>query len=378
MRGEGKTSSGRDTRAVRSVVDGSLTVLDGADAAGVSLERFLDLLDRYRSAEAGLVGAILTEPVPATVPDVSVVVPVYNEESNIPVLVERLLPVLAAIGSSEIVFIDDLSTDGSVATIRQLQTEHPEIVLVPLARNFGHQGALTAGLEHAGGHAVVLMDADLQDPPEVVTDMVARWREGFDVVYAIREKRKEGAILRACFFIFYRLLQWISEIELPFDSGDFCLMDRQVVEALNGLPESNRFLRGLRGWVGFRQIGITYERAERHSGETKYSVAARVRFAVDGLLSFSDIPLRLASLMGFLATGSAVIYLLIAVFAKVFGNGIPQGWTSIIFVQLIVGGVQLIMMGVAGEYLARTYHEVKRRPAYVVQLDDPERTSRGR
>ena len=344
--------------ALRAFLAGDLSVLDAADAAGLTPAALLDLADRVRAADAA------GPPVPT--PEISVVVPVFNEEGNLGPLIERLTPVLAAIGTYEIVFIDDCSTDRSRELVLEARAVDPCVKLVALARNFGHQGALSAGLDHALGRSVVLMDADLQDPPELLTELAAKWREGFDVVYAVREKRKEGPLLRACFFVFYRLLQRISEIDLPLDSGDFCLMDRKVVDALRALPEANRFLRGLRGWVGFRQVGVHYERDARLSGETKYTVRSRLRFAVDGLLSFSNVPLRLASLGGFLATMAAVVYLGVAVVAKVHGGSVPQGWTSIIFVQLIVGGIQLIMMGVSGEYLARTYQETKRRPGYVL------------
>jgi dolichol-phosphate mannosyltransferase len=211
------------------------------------------------------------------------------------------------------------------------------------------------------------MDADLQDPPELLPTLVAKWREGNDVVFAVRRKRKEGRLKRAGYFLFYRLLRRLSEVDLPVDSGDFCLMDRKVVDALKSLPESNRFLRGLRGWVGFRQVGVEYDRPARLRGESKYTLRKLVRLAVDGLLAFSSVPLRLASVLGFLTTIAAVLYLLVAIAAKVFGGTVPAGWTSIIFVQLILGGVQLLMIGVVGEYLASTYQEAKRRPTYVVR-----------
>jgi len=300
------------------------------------------------------------------VPDLSVVVPMFNEEGNVGPLLAELVPVLEPLGSYEIVFIDDRSTDRSREVVREAAATNPNVVLVELARNFGHQGALTAGFDQARGRAVILMDADLQDPPSVLPELVARWREGYEVVYAVREARKEGVLLRASFHVFYRLLARISEVQLPVDSGDFCLMDRRVVDAVRALPEANRFLRGLRGWVGFRQIGVTYERAARLSGETKYSIRGRVRFALDGLLSFSDVPLRIASFAGFLTTAAALVYLAVAVVAKVVGGEVVKGWTSIIFVQLAVGGIQLMMLGVIGEYVSRVYLETKRRPPYVI------------
>lgn len=351
---------------MRAFLAGDVTLLDAADQAGLSLSAFLDLVERARRAEAGT-ALDPVDPGPADPPEISAIVPMYNEEGNLNALLERLVPVLESVGTYEVVFVDDCSADRSREMVMEARAANPNVKLVELARNFGHQSALSAGLDHASGRCVVLMDADLQDPPEVLPEFVAKWREGFDVVYAVREKRKEGPILRACFFLFYRLLQRISEISLPLDSGDFALMDRRVVDALRELPETNRFLRGLRGWVGFRQIGVHYERAERLSGETKYSVRDRVKFAVDGLLSFSNVPLRLASFTGFLGVIAALIYLLVAVVAKLHGGEVPKGWTSIIFVQLIIGGVQLMIMGVMGEYLARTYQETKRRPLYVLR-----------
>jgi polyisoprenyl-phosphate glycosyltransferase len=353
-----------ENEVLRSYLRGDLATIDAADAAALPVSAFLDLVDRVRSADATFAA---DQPSGDEIPDLSVVVPMFNEEGNLTALLERLVPALESIGTYEIVFVDDLSTDRSREIVLEARTTNPAVKLVELARNFGHQGALAAGLAHAVGRAVVLMDADLQDPPEVLPDLAQRWKEGYEVVYAIREKRKEGLVLRACFYVFYRLIQRISEIDLPLDAGDFCLMDRKVVDALLALPESNRYLRGLRGWVGFRQIGVPYERGARLSGETKYSIRDRVRFAVDGLLSFSDIPLRLASLGGILTTVAAVAYLLWAILSKLLGGEVAEGWTSIIFIQLIIGGIQLIMIGVSGEYLARTYQETKRRPSYVLR-----------
>lgn len=354
---------GSEAGALRRFRSGALSAPDAADLAGRSLSGFLDLVERADAAEQGR--AASTEP-RGPVPDLSVVVPMFNEEGNVGPLLAELVPVLEPLGSYEIVFIDDRSTDRSREVVREAAATNPNVVLVELARNFGHQGALTAGFDQARGRAVILMDADLQDPPSVLPELVARWREGYEVVYAVREARKEGVLLRASFHVFYRLLARISEVQLPVDSGDFCLMDRRVVDAVRALPEANRFLRGLRGWVGFRQIGVTYERAARLTGETKYSIRGRVRFALDGLLSFSDVPLRIASFAGFLTTAAALVYLAVAVVAKVVGGEVVKGWTSIIFVQLAVGGIQLMMLGVIGEYVSRVYQETKRRPPYVI------------
>lgn len=360
--GDGREAAAAERSALRAFASGELGVIDAAEQADCSVSDFLDLWERVQVVEA----AHLAED-PGDVPEISVVVPMYNEEGNLVPLLAELVPVLESIGTYEVVFIDDCSTDGSRQVVLDQRALNPSIKLVELARNFGHQGALSAGFDHATGNAVVLMDADLQDPPSVLVEMVERWREGYEVVYAVREKRKEGPVLRASFYLFYRILQRISEIELPLDSGDFCLMDRRVIDAIRDLPEANRFLRGLRGWVGFRQIGVTYERGARLTGETKYSIRSRVRFAIDGLLSFSDVPLRLASFAGFITTLAAVIYLLVAVVAYLVGGEVVKGWTSIIFVQLVVGGVMLMILGVVGEYVSRIYQETKRRPPYVLR-----------
>lgn len=362
--GDGLEAAAAERAALRAYTAGELTALDAAEQAQLPVSGFLDLVERMQAADAAMAGAgdDVGEP-----PDISVVIPMFNEEGNLVPLLAELVPALESIGTYEVVFIDDCSTDRSREIVLEQRAINPNVKLVELARNFGHQGALSAGFDHAIGKAVVLMDADLQDPPSVLPEMAARWREGYEVVYAVREKRKEGPILRASFYVFYRLLQRISEIELPLDSGDFCLMDRKVVDAIRDLPEANRFLRGLRGWVGFRQIGVTYERAARLTGETKYSIRSRVRFAIDGLLSFSDVPLRLASFAGFLTTLAAVLYLLVAVVAYLVGGEVVKGWTSIIFVQLILGGVMLMILGVVGEYVSRIYQETKRRPPYVLR-----------
>lgn len=371
----------QQSAALRAFLDGRVPLLDAADEAAMSVSDFLDLVERARHAGGPVTTADLVadgpDGAPERRPDLSVVVPMYNEEGNLPELLTRLVATLESLGTYEIVFVDDCSHDRSKELVLEARRSNPNVKLVELARNFGHQSALAAGLDHTTGRGVVLMDADLQDPPEVIPQFVERWNEGFQVVYAVREKRKEGPILRACFFLFYRLLQRISEIDLPLDSGDFCLMDRAVVDALDELPETNRFLRGLRGWVGFSQVGVHYERAERLSGDTKYSIRDRVKFAVDGLLSFSNVPLRLASLTGFLGVVAAILYLGVAVVAKVSGGEVPRGWTSIIFVQLIIGGVQLMIMGVMGEYLARTYQETKRRPLYTLRTFHGGPTSEG-
>ncbi len=320
--------------------------------------------DHFRAfvAIAGLPQPAAEEP-----PVISAVLPVFNERDNLHPLYERLAPVLERVGPYEIVFVDDGSSDDSAAIVLELRAKNPAVKLVQLTRNFGHQAALWAGVEHARGSAVVLMDSDLQDPPELVDDFVRAWRDGNEVAYAVRMQRKESPVKRAGYFLFYRGFRALAEVNMPVDSGDFCLMDRRVVDALKVLPERNRFLRGLRSWVGYRQIGITYERPARFAGDAKYTMRRLVRLAMDGLLSFSSFPLRLASYLGFLTAGAGVIYLMVAVVARLFAGRVPQGWTSLVAIVLIVGGIQLLVTGVLGAYLARVYDETKERPTYLVR-----------
>jgi dolichol-phosphate mannosyltransferase len=301
-------------------------------------------------------------------PDLSVVIPLHNEEANLPELHRRLSATLEGVGLRyELIFVEDGSTDRTAEMLESLADEDPLTRPVFLARNYGHQPAVSAGLAQACGAACVLMDGDLQDPPEVLPGLVAKWREGFEVVYAVRRKRKEGPLKRAGYFLFYRLLAAVAELEIPLDSGDFCLMDRQVVEALNQLPERQRFVRGLRSWVGFRQTGFEYERAARVAGETKYTFVRLLGLAVDGLVSFSGKPLRLASGLGLLANMGAAA-LMLWVFWDAFSRGTaPQGWASLAVIVMFMGGVQLISLGLLGEYIRIIFLESKGRPTYVVR-----------
>lgn len=305
-------------------------------------------------------------------PLVSVVVPAFNEEENLPTLWQRLAPVLDAVGGGEVVIVDDGSTDTTWAEISRLAGADTRVRGVRLSRNFGHQAALSAGMAHARGRTVCFMDADLQDPPELLIELLERWREGSHVVYAVRRTRKEGVAKRTAYRSFYRLYRRLANIDVPLDSGDFALLDRTVVDELLALPEHNRFLRGLRSWVGHQQVGVEYDRDARHAGEPKYTTRRLVRLALDGLLSFSAVPLRLASYLGFLVAMAGCAYIGVAVLYRVFGNGVPDGWTSIIAVVLAIGGMQLIVVGVLGEYVARIYDESKARPNFLVaETTDP-------
>lgn len=302
--------------------------------------------------------------------EISLVLPVYNEEDNIPELYRRLGSLLERpeIGSNvEILFIDDGSVDRSAELIESLRHSDPRIKLIRFSRNFGHQAAITAGLDYSSGQAVILLDADLQDPPEVTLQFLEQWRKGADVVYAVRRKRKESVLKRASYFIFYRLLQIVSNIDIPLDSGDFCLIDRRVVDQIKALPEKNRFLRGLRSWVGYRQVAVEYEREARFAGEAKYTLRKLVRLALDGILSFSSLPLRLATYIGLFTCGVGIVYLIFILAYHFLGGAAPQGWTSLIALVLLIGGIQLVLLGAIGEYIARVYDETKQRPNYIVR-----------
>ena len=304
---------------------------------------------------------------------ISLLIPCHNESPVMDVLYARVSKAADAWGEPyEVLVVDDGSTDDTWERMRVLHTRDPRWKAVRLARNFGHQTAVTAALRHSRGDAVVVMDADLQDPPEELARFLAKWREGYDVVYAIRRRRKEGLLLRACYALFYRGLGRLADIRIPYDAGDFCLLDRKVVDVINAMPEHNRFVRGLRAWVGHRQIGLEYERQRREGGEPSYTVAKLVRLAVDGVFSFSTAPLRLATWVGI---GASVFALLAAIFTllqRIFvdyfrsiGHALPPGFATTIIAIFFLGGVQLICLGVIGEYIGRIYEEVKNRPLWV-------------
>jgi dolichol-phosphate mannosyltransferase len=303
----------------------------------------------------------------------SVVVPLYNERGNVVPLLERLGAVTQRLRDAydfEIVLVNDGSTDGTLTAIRGEMQRRPHIVLVNLSRNFGHQLAATAGIEIARGDAVVLMDGDLQDPPELIDAFVRKWREGYDVVYAVRRSRQGETRFKVWTArMFYRVIKRLTKVSIPLDTGDFRLMSRRVVEALRRSPERHRFLRGMVSWVGFNQVAIQYDRDVRHAGTTKYPLPKMIRFAMDGITSFSDIPLRFASYFGFTVSAVAFIYALIVVAFKLFSlkpPGYTPGWASTIVAVLFLGGVQLMSLGILGEYLGRVYDEVKGRPLYLI------------
>jgi len=302
-----------------------------------------------------------------SVPRVSLAIPVYNEEAVVPELVQRTTAVLDALpgGPHEIVFVDDGSSDRTLELLEGAAREDSRLVIVALSRNFGHQIALGAALDYASGDVCILMDGDLQDPPEAVPKLLGVHQQGYDVVYVIRTGRKESWWLRSCYHVFYRLIAALSSTQLPLDSGDFALIARRVVDEIRGMPEHHRYLRGLRTWVGFRQIGVPIERSRRQAGRTKYSPLKLLKLASDGIFAFSIVPLRAAALLGVLAIGCSFLYAVYAIYARFWLHS-PQGFTALIVVMTFLSGINLLFLGIIGEYVGRVYEETKARPHYVV------------
>jgi polyisoprenyl-phosphate glycosyltransferase len=301
-------------------------------------------------------------------PSVSVAIPVYNEAQVLPSLLSRLRTVLDAIpgGPHQMVFVDDGSSDTTVEVLEAEARRDPRILVVALSRNFGHQTALTAALDHVAGDVTVVMDADLQDPPEALPSFLEEHARGFDVVYARRVDRKEGILLRLSYFFFYRLIARMSALDLPLDAGDFGLMSRRVVEQLRRAPEHHRYLRGLRRWVGFRQTGVIVERSARAAGTSKYTPAKLLKLALDGIFAFSIVPLRAAALLGAFAVVTSSLFALYSLYAKLVLDQSPRGFTALVLVVTFLSGLQLLFLGLIGEYLGRVYEEVKGRPLYIV------------
>lgn len=304
-------------------------------------------------------------------PVLSVVVPICSEEPIIPEFYARLKAVLSGLGEAldhEIVFVDDGSRDRSLAVLKELARSDGRIRVLSFSRNFGHQFAITAGLDHASGDAAVIIDGDLQDPPEVIPQMVGKWREGCKVVYGVREKRQgENPLKLLTAKLFYRIIRSLSDTDLPLDAGDFRLLDGQVVNVLKSIREENRYIRGLVSWAGFRHCGLPYRRDPRYAGKTKFTFKKMVKFAVDGILSFSDRPLKVTAYLGFLITvASFILGLKIAIDKVLDPEILVSGWTSMILAVLFMGGIQLISLGILGLYVGRQYREIKGRPLYIV------------
>lgn len=304
----------------------------------------------------------------ATNPTYSVVIPVFDERQTLPELFRRLQDLLDRLdGAGEVILVDDGSTDGSLEQMIEMSVQDRRFRVLGLSRNFGHQTAITAGLDFASGDAVIVMDADLQDPPEVALALAEQWRTGFDVVYAVRRSRRgENRFKRYTAAAFYRLMSKLAAVEIPEDTGDFRLVDRKALEAYKTMRESDRYVRGMFSWIGFRQTGVPYDRDERFAGRTKYPLRKMTSFALDGILSFSNAPLRLALGVGFAVSVVSFVFGLVAVVLKLAGAFTVPGWASIVVVTSFIGGVQLVVLGVVGEYVGRIYDETKKRPLYIV------------
>lgn len=301
-------------------------------------------------------------------PFITIIAPIFNELENLPILYERISEVMQKSESDwELLLIDDGSTDGSTDFIRELSKKDQRVKPVIFARNFGHQIAVTAGLDYSKGDAVVIIDSDLQDPPEVILDLLDKWREGYEVVYAVRAEREgETFFKKFTASVFYRLIFRITDVKIPLDTGDFRLMDRKVVNVMNAMREHHRFLRGMSAWVGFKQVGVTYKRAARLSGETKYPFKKMLKLALTAITGFSYVPLQIATYIGFISAGISLVAIPIVILLRILGSQQFIGQATTLTAVLFLGGVQLISLGILGEYIGRIYDEVKGRPLYIV------------
>ena len=304
-----------------------------------------------------------------TSPSISVVIPLHNEQLVLPELLRRVAGVLDTMPGRphEMIFVDDGSSDRTLEILEEATKTDPRIFVLVLSRNFGHQAALTAALDSVSGDVTIILDGDLQDPPEAIPALVAKFNEGYDVVYAQRRQRKEPLWLKLAFFLFYRLMSSMAETNLPLDAGDFGLMSHRVVSLLRRMPEHHRYLRGMRGWVGFRQVGIPIERSERYAGESKYGILKYLKLASDAIFSFSIIPIRAAALTGFCGLFISLLFAFYSVIAKIVFHQSPKGFTALLLVVTFLSGVLLLFLGIIGEYIGRIYEEVKSRPVYVLE-----------
>jgi len=301
--------------------------------------------------------------------DISVIIPTYNEEANINMLYERLTGVMQQMALKyELIFVNDGSKDKTISLIKALADQHEQVRFIDLSRNFGHQIAVSAGLDYSVGDAVVIIDADLQDPPELIIDMYKKMDEGFQVVYAKRKSRKGESFFKLWTAkVFYRILSKITSVSIPVDTGDFRIIDRKVVDVLNSMPEKHKFLRGQIAWIGFNQTYIEYERQERFAGETGYPFSKMLKFALDGITAFSDLPLKLVTYFGFIVSFISFLLMLYALYARFISRDYEPGWTSLMLVTLFIGGIIMIALGVIGEYLSRIDGNIRNRPLYVVR-----------
>lgn len=298
----------------------------------------------------------------------SIVIPLYNEAETIPELYMRLEKVLLQLGESyEIIFVNDGSQDNTMEVIRGLTAKNLNVKALELSRNFGLQPAYSAGVDHACGEAVIIMDGDLQDPPEFIPKLVEKWKEGYDVVYAVKAKRKENIFKRLGFAAFYKVFSSISNIPMPSAAGGFSVMSRKIVDVFKIMPEKNRLVSGIRAWIGYKQTGIVFERGERFSGNPRQTFGKLLKMALDGFFSFSAVPIRIATLMGLLAAGFAVLSIFGLIVYRVFKESIPVGWTSLMIAIMFFGGIHLFFIGILGEYVFRIFDEVKSRPLYLIK-----------
>lgn len=298
----------------------------------------------------------------------SLIIPLLNEQDNLQPLYERTIGVVRELGLDyELIFVDDGSTDGSVEAISTLHALDPRVKLVSFSRNFGHQQALTAGMDHATGDAALMMDADLQHPPELIPELVRHWQSGYEIVYTVRESNEDaGWFKKTTGALFYRTFQKLTGIDMPGNAADFRLVDRKVLDAFGQIRERSRFLRGLTSWVGFKTLGVPYQAAARHTGVSKYNVRRMIRFAIEGILSFSTIPLVIGIYVGLAIALVSFAYLLFVLYAAAVTHEVVQGWTSMICLVGLIGGIQLILLGILGLYIGKIYEEVKQRPLYLV------------
>jgi glycosyltransferase involved in cell wall biosynthesis len=302
-------------------------------------------------------------------PQISIIAPIWNESGSLPELYRRINEVMSSGEDSwELILVDDGSSDGSTDQILELSNQDPRVRPVIFARNFGHQIAVTAGLDHSRGQAVVIIDADLQDPPEVILELIKKWRAGYEVVYATREEREgESFFKKITAKWFYRIINRITDIDIPLDTGDFRLMDRKVVDVLNSMRERHRFLRGMSAWVGFRQTGVPYKRAARYAGETHYPFKKMLRLALTAITGFSFLPLQIATYLGFVSAGFSIVAIPLVVYLRLTGSHELSGQATTLIVVLFFGGVQLISLGILGEYIGRLYDEARGRPLYITR-----------
>ncbi|PLS68233.1 MAG: glycosyltransferase [Cyanobacteria bacterium M5B4] len=302
-------------------------------------------------------------------PNISIVIPVFNEQEVLSQLYERLHSCMMHLGVDyEVIFINDGSTDNTESIIKDFIEINKSIKLINFSRNFGHQAAISAGIDIALGKATIIMDSDLQDPPELIPSLIEQWKSGFQVVYAKRRKREQESVIKSSFaFLYYRLLNQLAEIAIPLDAGEYCLIDRQVVIALRNLPERVRYIRGLRSWVGFNQTYVEFDREPRQGGESKYNFIKSLRLGIDGLVAFSRFPLRVATFLGIVASVVSLIMVGLVIYWRFVDNSPLVGYAIILVVTFFLGAVQLITIGILGEYVGRIYEEVKMRPLYIIK-----------